>query len=82
MRIAVTLDAMLAKRGVRANELARALDMTEANISLLRTGKARAVRFATLSAICAYLDCQPGDLLANVEGPDEEEPIADTNPRA
>jgi putative transcriptional regulator len=63
MPIVVKLDAMLARRGVRATELSRAIGITEANISLLRSGKVRAIRFSTLEAICAYLDCKPGDLL-------------------
>lgn len=63
MPITVRLDVMLAKRKVRSNELARAVGITEANLSLLKSGKVKGVRFATLEAICAYLDCQPGDLL-------------------
>lgn len=63
MPIIVNLDVMLAKRKVRSNELARAVGITEANVSLLKSGKVRAVRFSTLEAICQYLDCQPGDLL-------------------
>ena len=63
MPILVRLDVMLAKRRVRSNELARAVGITESNLSLLKSGKVRGVRFSTLEAICAYLDCQPGDLL-------------------
>ncbi len=63
MAIVVRLDVMLAKRKVRSNELARAIGITEANLSLLKSGKVKAIRFSTLEAICAYLDCQPGDLL-------------------
>lgn len=66
MPIIVNLDVMLAKRKMRSNELARAVGITEANISLLRSGKVRAVRFSTLEAICRHLDCQPGDLLEYV----------------
>ena len=66
MPIIVNLDVMLAKRKVRSNELARAVGITEANVSLLKSGKVRAVRFSTLEAICQYLDCQPGDLLEYV----------------
>lgn len=66
MPIVVNLDVMLAKRKVRSNELARAVGITEANVSLLKSGKVRAVRFSTLEAICQYLDCQPGDLLEYV----------------
>lgn len=66
MSIVVRLDLMLAKRKVRSNELARAVGITEANISLLKSGKVKAIRFSTLEAICAFLDCQPGDLLEYV----------------
>jgi putative transcriptional regulator len=71
--IVVKLDAVLTSRKVRANELARALGMTEANVSLLRTGKARAIRFSTLAALCDYLGCQPGDLLGFEPGPADVE---------
>jgi len=63
MPIIVNLDVMLAKRKVRSKELAEQVGITEANLSLLKSGKVRGVRFATLEAICRYLDCQPGDLL-------------------
>lgn len=63
MPITVRLDVMLAKRKVRSNELARAVGITEANLSLLKSGRVKGVRFATLEAICKYLNCQPGDLL-------------------
>jgi putative transcriptional regulator len=63
MPITVRLDVMLARRKVRSNELARAVGITEANLSLLKSGKVKGVRFATLEAICRYLQCQPGDLL-------------------
>ena len=63
MPILVRLDVMLAKRRVRSNELARAIGITESNLSLLKSGKVRGVRFSTLEAICAYLECQPGDIL-------------------
>jgi putative transcriptional regulator len=71
MPIIVRLDVLLAKRKVRSNELARAVGITEANISLLKSGKVRAIRFSTLEAICDYLDCQPGDLLEYVRAPGE-----------
>ncbi|MET4575318.1 helix-turn-helix domain-containing protein [Ottowia thiooxydans] len=71
MPIVVNLDVMLAKRKVRSNELARAIGITEANVSLLKSGKVRAVRFSTLEIICQYLDCQPGDLLAYVPADEE-----------
>lgn len=63
MGITVNLDVMLAKRKMTSQELARRVGITQANLSILKTGKARAVRFSTLSAICKALDCQPGDLL-------------------
>lgn len=64
MAIIVKLDEMMAKRKVRSNELAVNIDLTEANLSILKTGKARAIRFSTLEALCRELNCQPGDLLA------------------
>jgi len=64
MPIRVTLDRVLSERGMRARELARRIGITEANLSLLRNGKVRGVRFQTLAALCALLGCQPGDLLA------------------
>jgi putative transcriptional regulator len=63
MPIIMRLDVMLAKRKVRSNALAEAIGMTESNLSLLKAGKVRGVRFTTLEAICRFLDCQPGDLL-------------------
>lgn len=63
MPIIVSLDVMLAKRKVRSKELAEQVGITEANLSLLKSGKVRGVRFATLEAICRSLDCQPGDLM-------------------
>jgi putative transcriptional regulator len=63
MPIIVRLDVMLARRKVRSNALARAIGITEANLSLLKSGKVKGLRFSTLEAICDYLDCQPGDLL-------------------
>jgi putative transcriptional regulator len=63
MAIIVRLDVMLAKRKVRSNELANAIGITEANLSLLKSGKVKGIRFETLEAICSYLSCQPGDLL-------------------
>jgi putative transcriptional regulator len=69
MPIVVRLDVVMARRKVRSNALARAIGITEANLSLLKSGKVKGIRFATLDAICRYLDCQPGDLLEFV--PDE-----------
>lgn len=62
-RIVVNLDVMLARRKMRSRELAERVGITEQNISLLKAGKVRGVRFETLARICAVLDCQPGDLL-------------------
>ena len=61
--IAVNLDVMLATRKMRSKELAERIGITEANLSLLKSGKVKGVRFETLNAICAALDCQPGDIL-------------------
>lgn len=63
MPIIVNLDVMLAKRKMRSNELADLLGITTANLSILKTGKAKAIRFSTLEAICKILDCQPDDIL-------------------
>lgn len=63
MPIIVNLDVMLAKRKMKSIELADAVGITVANLSILKTGKAKAIRFSTLEAICEVLDCQPGDLL-------------------
>jgi putative transcriptional regulator len=69
MAIVVRLDVMMAKRKVRSNALARAVGITEANLSLLKSGKVKGIRFTTLEAICRCLDCQPGEILEWV--PDE-----------
>lgn len=63
MPIIVNLDVMLAKRKVRSKELAEAIGITEQNLSILKTGKAKAIRLTTIDAICRYLKCQPGDIL-------------------
>lgn len=63
MSIIVNLDVMMAKRKISLNELSILIDITPANLSILKTGKAKAVRFSTLEAICKALDCQPGDIL-------------------
>ena len=68
MAIVVQLDRMLALRKMTSLELAERVGITQANLSILKTGKARAVRLSTLDAICRELKCQPGDLLAYVEG--------------
>ena len=64
MPIIIHLDVMLAKIKMQSKELAEKIDITEANLSILKTGKAKAIRFTTLEAICEALNCQPGDLLA------------------
>jgi putative transcriptional regulator len=69
MAIVIRLDVMMARRKVRSNVLARAIGITEANLSLLKSGKVKGLRFSTLEAICRVLECQPGDLLEYV--PDE-----------
>ena len=71
MAIIVNLDVMMAKRKMSLGELAQRVDVTMANLSILKNNKARAVRFSTLEAICKALDCQPGDILEFV--PDGEE---------
>ena len=68
--IIVNLDVMMARRKMSSGELAEKIGITQANLSVLKTGKAKAVRFSTLEAICKAMDCQPGDILEYV--PDEE----------
>ena len=63
MSIVVNVDVMLAKRKMTSGELAEKVGITQANLSILKTGKAKAVRFSTLDALCKALDCQPGDIL-------------------
>ena len=63
MSVIINLDVMLAQRKVRSKELAEAIGITEQNLSILKTGKAKAIRLSTLNAICAFLSCQPGDIL-------------------
>ena len=63
MPIIINLDVMMAKRKMRSNELAEKVGITTANFSILKTGKAKAIRFSTLEAICQVLDCQPGDIM-------------------
>jgi putative transcriptional regulator len=72
MPIVVRLDVMMARRKVSLRELARHIGITEANLSLLKNGKVKGVRFATLEAICDYLDCQPGDILEFIPDDDGE----------
>ena len=87
MPIRVQLDRVLLERRMSLTELADRVGVTLANLSILKTGKARAVRFSTLDALCRELDCQPGDLLAFEPGPaeededgDEEEAVLDPRP--
>ena len=70
MAIIINLDMMLAKRKMTSLELANRIGLTQANLSILKTGKAKAIRFATLEAICRELQCQPGDLLEFTEEDD------------
>lgn len=67
MPIIINLDIMLAKRKMKSKELAEIVGITTANLSILKSGKAKAVRFSTLEAICKALDCQPGDILEYTE---------------
>lgn len=71
MPIIVNLDVMMAKRKISLNELSERVDLTISNLSILKTGKAKAIRFNTLDAICRALDCQPGDLLEFVNNKDK-----------
>lgn len=73
MGIIVNLDVMMAKRKISLTELANQVDLTQANLSILKNNKAKAIRFSTLEAICKALDCQPGDILSyeQEEGEDE-----------
>lgn len=73
MAIIINLDVMMAKRKVGLTELAKEVDITLANLSVLKNNKAKAVRLSTLDAICKALDCQPGDILEYVETDDEDE---------
>ncbi len=68
MPIVVNLDVMMAKRKMSLNELSEKVGLTLANLSILKTGKAKAIRFSTLEAICKVLDCQPGDILEFSKG--------------
>lgn len=74
MPIIVNVDVMLAKRKMASGELAEKIGITAANMSILKTGKAKAIRFSTLNAICKALDCQPGDILEYRPGPEDEDP--------
>ena len=67
MAIIVNLDVVMAKRKISSSELAERIGLTQANLSILKTGKAKAIRFSTLESICKELECQPGDILAFTE---------------
>lgn len=71
MAIIVNLDVVMAKRKIGSGELAEKIGITQANLSILKTGKAKAVRFSTLEKLCEVLDCQPGDILEYVRGESE-----------
>ena len=73
MSIMINLDVMMAKRKIGLTELAGKVDITRANLSILKNNKAKAVRLSTLDAICKALDCQPGDILEYVDDGEEEE---------
>lgn len=72
MPIILNLDVMMAKRKISSTELAERIGITRANLSVLKTGKAKAVRFSTLAALCEVLECQPGDILEYKEMEDED----------
>lgn len=73
MPIVVNVDVMLARRKMSSGELAEKIGISAANVSILKTGKAKAVRFSTLDALCKALDCQPGDILEYRPGEEEDE---------
>ena len=73
MTIRLNLDLMMVKRKMRSNELARQIGITEQNLSILKTDKAKAIRFSTLNEICKCLDCQPGDILEYISDEREED---------
>jgi putative transcriptional regulator len=73
MPIQINLDVMLARRKMKSNDLAAKIGITPQNLSILKTGKARAIRLETLDAICRYLQCQPGDILEYVEDEREDD---------
>lgn len=71
MAIIINIDVMMAKRKMSLNELSEKVDITPANMSILKTGKAKAIRFSTLDAICRVLECQPGDIIEYRPGEDD-----------
>ncbi len=76
MPIIVNVDLMLARRKMRVNTLAEKIGITPQNLSVLKTGRAKAIRFSTLEALCEALDCQPGDILTYEPGPQPAGPVA------
>jgi putative transcriptional regulator len=75
MAIVVNLDVMLAKRKMRLTDLSAAVDISLANLSILKTGRARAIRFSTLESLCRALDCQPGDILEYQPEEEAQRPV-------
>ena len=73
MPIIVNLDVVMAQRKISSGELAEKIGISQANLSILKTGKAKAIRFSTLMALCRVLDCQPGDILAYRHDPQEDQ---------
>jgi len=71
--IVINLDVMMAKRKIGLTELAAKIDLTQANLSIFKNGKGKAIRFSTLNRLCRELDCQPGDILEYVEGEDNND---------
>ena len=71
--IVINLDVMMAKRKIGLSELAARIDLTQANLSILKNGKGKAIRFTTLNRLCRELDCQPGDIMEFVEGDDNDD---------
>ncbi|CCZ06438.1 MULTISPECIES: helix-turn-helix domain-containing protein [Culturomica] len=77
MAIVVNIDVMMARRKMSLNELSEKVDITPANLSILKTGKAKAIRFSTLEAVCRVLECQPGDILEYHPDEDKTSPNMD-----
>ena len=77
MAIVIRLDVMLAKRKVKSMDLAKAIGITQANLSLLKSGKVKGIRFTTLEAICKFLNCQPGDIIEYQPDDDSERVVLD-----
>lgn len=77
MAIVVNIDVMMARRKMSLNELSEKVDITPANLSILKTGKAKAIRFSTLEAVCRVLECQPGDILEYQPDEDKTSPNMD-----